>query len=68
MPFKEGETLRGWGVVRSAPWDFVGMFPTRHEAEVKAREMGKGYIARLGEHREGTDDFVWTNSDNPHAS
>lgn len=67
MPFPTGKALKGWGVIRNDPWHFVGLFTTQSEAYTKAREMGPGYIARLGEQREGTDDFVWTNSDNPHA-
>jgi hypothetical protein len=60
MPFVEGKTLTGWGVIRNSPWHFVGIFPTQEGAECKAQEMGVGYIAVYGENREGSDDFVWS--------
>jgi hypothetical protein len=68
MPFTDGRTLRGWGVVREAPsWHFAGLFPTREAAETKATEMGRGYIARFGEQQEGTDNFVFSATENPNA-
>jgi hypothetical protein len=58
MPFQEGKTLTGWGVVRNAPWHFAGLYPTKHEADTKAQEMGAGYVALFGEQQEGTDNFI----------
>ena len=63
--FGEGETVNGWGVVRNAPWHFVGMYPTREAAEAKAREMGNDYVARYGINRSGTNNFIWTTLENP---
>jgi hypothetical protein len=60
MPFKNGTTLVGYGVVRCAPWDFVGLFTTEAEANKKALEMGEGYEVHYGEHQEGTDNFIWS--------
>ena len=60
MPYLEGNTLTGWGVVRNAPWHFVGIFSDKGEAEAKAHEMGDQYEVHWGENREGSDDFVWT--------
>jgi hypothetical protein len=61
MPFTEGGTEMGWGVVRCKPWHFVGLFPSQHEAEAKALQLGTGYEAIYGEHQTGTDNFIWTN-------
>lgn len=63
MPFKEGNTLTGWGFVRGAPWDFAGIFKTKEEAEAKAADMGEGYEVRYGENQEGTDNFMSVESD-----
>jgi hypothetical protein len=60
MPFVEGTTLTGWGVVRNGPWHFVGIYPTKEEAEAKAAAMGPEYEVHYGENREGSDDFLWT--------
>jgi hypothetical protein len=62
--FVEGETVTGWGVVRSNPWHFVGIFPTKEVAEAKVAEMGDGYGVKWGDNRKGTDDFLW-NSEQP---
>jgi hypothetical protein len=51
--------------VRLSPWDFLGIFPTKEEAEAKARKAGAGYVVRYGENRAGSDDFVWSSTDNP---
>ena len=60
MPYVEGTTLTGWGVVRDAPWHFAGLFGTKEEAEAKAKQLGPEYEARHGDNREGTDDFIST--------
>jgi hypothetical protein len=67
MPFTEGKTLKGWGVVREAPWHFAGIFQSRKDAEARAAQLGANYVVRLGEQQEGTDNFVWSASENPHA-
>ena len=63
--YGEGETLRGWGVVRSAPWHFLGLYPDRTIADAAAKEVGSDYIVRYGDNQAGTDNFLWSNSDNP---
>ncbi len=60
MSYLGGDTVAGWGVVRETPWHFVGIFATLVEADARAVAMGSGYIVRYGEHRGGTDDFVWS--------
>jgi hypothetical protein len=62
MPFKEGRTLVGYGVVRVAPsvWHFAGLFQSKTEADAKAADFGEGYEVHYGEQQEGTDNFVWT--------
>lgn len=48
----------GWGVVRTSPWQLVGVYATKDVAETKAAELGVGYDAAYGSHRVGSDDFV----------
>lgn len=59
MPIVDGKTLVGWGAVREAPWHFAGLFRTQQEAQLKADEMGDGYVARYGERRESPDTFAF---------
>ena len=61
MPIVEGKTLIGWGVVRSEPWHFVGLFETHMEAAAKAIDMGQGYAARYGESKDRVS-FEWNTS------
>lgn len=58
VPHIDGKTLIGWGVVREAPWHFAGLFPSQDEAQIKADEMGEGYIVRYGERQEESDTFL----------
>jgi hypothetical protein len=58
MPFVEGKTVSGWGVVRFSPWHFAGIFAKKEDAEARARDLGEGYEVKWGENREGSDDFV----------
>lgn len=62
MPFVNGTTLKGWGVVRNAPWHFAGLYSTEQEAKQKAAELGAEYEVHYGENREGSDDFIWTST------
>jgi len=64
MPYLEGRTRRGWGVFSPAPWKFVGLFSNKLDAEKEAVKLGDNYLVRLGDNREGTDDFVWTTLNN----
>lgn len=61
MPFTNGETIKGWGVVRGEPWHLAGIFKTEAEARAKARELGAHYEVHYGDGRNGSDDFVWSN-------
>lgn len=61
MPFSEGVTLTGWGVVRPSPWHFIGIYETNEIAMAVAAELGTEYEVHFGDNREGTDDFVWSN-------
>lgn len=67
MPFQNGNTLAGYGVVRVAPatWHFAGLFKTKQEAAAKAAELGDGYEVHYGEQQEGTDNFIWTHDGAP---
>jgi hypothetical protein len=58
VPFTMGKSVKGWGVVRNSPWHFAGLYPTKQEADAKAREMGSGYVVRLGEEQVGTGIFL----------
>ena len=58
MPFLEGKTLQGWGVVRCEPWHFVGVYGTREEAESEARQRGDDYIVCVDEGRDGTGTLI----------
>lgn len=58
MPVVDGKTLIGWGVVRSKPWHFVGLFESQAEASAKAFAMGAGYAARYGESKDRVS-FAW---------
>lgn len=64
MPFVDGRTRRGWGVFSPTPWNFAGLFSSKPEAEREAARLGSNYLVRLGDNREGTDDFVWTTLNN----
>jgi hypothetical protein len=49
VPFTIGKVLKGWGVVRTSPWHFAGLYRTKQEADAKAQEMGAGYVVLFGE-------------------
>ncbi|WP_312284510.1 hypothetical protein [Yokenella regensburgei] len=50
--------VKGWGVVRNAPWHLVGVYATKEVAETKAEMLGEDYESRYGSHRLGSDDFI----------
>jgi hypothetical protein len=58
MPFREGQTLQGWGVVRCEPWHFVGVYRTREVAESEARQRDDDYIVCVDEGRDGTGALI----------
>ena len=53
MPYVEGKTLRGWGVVSPAPWKFAGLFSNKPDAEKEAARLGSNYLVRFGDNRKG---------------
>ncbi len=50
--------VRGWGVMRSAPWHLAGVFPTHEQAVDFRSNAAVGYEVRKGTHRLGSDDFI----------
>jgi hypothetical protein len=50
--------IKGWGVVRSAPWHFVGIYPTESEARAVLSEQEEGFDVRFGSNQTGTDNFL----------
>lgn len=58
MPFREGRTIVGWGVVRRDPWEFDAVYQTREEAKAEAAKLGPEFQVSWGEHQEGTDNFI----------
>lgn len=51
--------IKGWGVLRSAPWDLAGMFPTKEEAEIELAKRGPMYQMGYGSRRLGSNDFIF---------
>ncbi|TAN66933.1 MAG: hypothetical protein EPN17_11915 [Methylobacter sp.] len=50
--------VKGWGVIRSAPWHFAGLFLYKEEADALRSKLGAGYRVANGSHRIGSDDFI----------
>lgn len=51
--------VKGWGVVRMAPWDFAGLFLTRKLADNELAARGADYVVGYGSRRLGSNDFVF---------
>lgn len=51
--------IKGWGVVRRSPWDLVGLFPTKVEAEAERAKLGPNYEVGYGSRRLGSNDFMF---------
>jgi hypothetical protein len=51
--------VKGWGVVRMAPWDFAGLFLTRKLADDDLAARGADYVVGYGSRRIGSNDFVF---------
>ena len=62
--FLSGKTLVGWGVVRGNPWHFDGLQPSREAAISRARELGGEYEFHWGHNQDGTDNFIWNETNN----
>lgn len=58
-------TVHGWGVLRRRPWDLDDIFGTKQEAETRRAELGDDYIVRWGAGKPFSDDFVYSESDQP---
>lgn len=43
------------------------MFPDEESAEAAAEPAGPYYRARFGDNQAGTDNFIWSEIDNPEA-
>jgi serine protease Do len=50
--------VRGWAVVRSAPWHVAAMTNDRARAEEICATLEPGYLVRFGSLRAGSDDFI----------
>ncbi|MDA9529889.1 hypothetical protein ACM42_15965 [Bradyrhizobium sp. CCBAU 25338] len=54
--------VRGWGVLRNAPWHLAALTQDRPRAEEIRSTLGPGYEVRFGSLGPGSDDFVSANS------
>lgn len=50
--------VRGWAVVRNAPWHVAAMTNDRARAEEICATLASDYSVRLGSLRAGSDDFM----------
>jgi len=50
--------VRGWAVMRNAPWHVAAMTNDRARAEEICATLAPGYSVRLGSLRAGSDDFM----------
>lgn len=57
MELPIGKTLRGWGVIRPAPYHFAGLYRTKSEADIKAVAMGPEYVVSYGAQEAETENF-----------
>jgi len=49
--------IKGWAVLRTSPWDLVGMYVTETEAR-EACAVHPGYEVKFGSRKLGSNDFV----------
>ena len=50
--------VKGWGVFRSNPWDFDGLFVSISEAEARKLKLGADYEVQFGSRHLATSDFI----------
>jgi len=50
--------VKGWAVLRLAPWDLAGFFPAEGQARACQQDRGPGHEVRFGSKRLATDDFI----------
>ena len=50
--------IKGWGVFRSSPWHFDGLFVSEAEAETRRLVLGTDYEVHFGSRRLATSDFI----------
>lgn len=56
-PAEEVQEVAGWGVFRPKPWDFIGLFPAREQAERALERDGFDYGIAYGTGRIGSQRF-----------
>lgn len=49
--------IRGWAVLREAPWDLQGMHPTEEAARLACEQL-QGYVVKYGARKLGSNDFI----------
>ena len=49
--------VSGWGVFRRQPYDFVGIFTTREDADKELARAGSDYEVGFGTARIGSNEF-----------
>ncbi|GHB30412.1 hypothetical protein [Salinicola rhizosphaerae] len=54
--------VSGWGVLTPSPWNLKGVYANEEKARASA-ESGMKVV--WGDHKPGTDDFVYSDSDQP---
>lgn len=51
--------VKGWAVVRNAPWDLAGLFLTKEQADVESGRRGREYAVGFGSRKLGSNDFIF---------
>lgn len=63
-----GEMLKqGWGVLRLKPWHLAGVFASSADAENLARNLGRNYVVKYGDHVAGSRDFAFVETQDASA-
>ena len=55
------DSVLGWGIVKSRPWELKGVYATEAQAKQEAQSLGSDYEIHFGSHRLHSDDFIWGN-------
>lgn len=56
-PGMEQDAISGWGVFRRDPWDFIGIYDRREDAEQERRRVGEDYEVAFGTGHIGSNRF-----------
>lgn len=51
--------VKGWAVVRNAPWDLAGLFLTKEQADAETGRRGREYVVGFGSRKLGSNDFIF---------